>query len=109
MNSSHHTILALIAVFTCFILNDYYNSSEKFAVCNSTDSAYAPIGVSGIDNPQKAIPLNQYANQVAYDLQNPFPISTTGTNVNRGSVWNPVSYRDVQEPDGQFVGILSPN
>jgi len=109
MNSSQHTILVLIAVLTCFVLNSYYNSSENFTVYDSTDSVYAPVGIYGINNPQKVIPLNKYANQVAYDLQNPFPQSTTGRNLNNNVMWDPASYRDVQEPDGQFVGIISPN
>lgn len=29
MNSSHHTILVLLAILTCFIFNSYNNSSEK--------------------------------------------------------------------------------
>ena len=107
MNSSQHIILVLIAIFTCFILNEYYNSSEKFMIYNPIDSVYAPIGIYSINNPQKAIPLNQYANQISYDLDNPFPQSNTG--VNSKVPWNPVSYRNVQEPDGQFVGIISPN
>jgi len=106
MKSSDHVILVLIAILTCFVLNNYYNSKEKFTTYSPTDSVYAPIGVYGIDNPQKAIPLNQYANQVANDLQNPFPNSTTGYNK---APWNPASYQDVMEPDGQIVGIISPN
>ena len=103
MNSSEHFILILIAILTCFVFNSYKNLSENF----TTDSVYAPIGVYGIDNPQKTIPINQYANQVAYDLQNPFPTSTTGSN-SRVS-WDAATYREVQEPNGQFVGIISAN
>jgi hypothetical protein len=112
MNSSQRTILVLIAILTCFVLNNYYNSPEYFSVYNSIDSVYAPIGQYNINNTQKPIPITQYANQVAYDLQNPFPQSTTGTtrsNNNSSVWWNPVSYRDIQEPDGQFVGVISPN
>ena len=109
MNSSQHTILVLIAILTCFVLNEYYNSSENFTTYAPMDSIFAPVGVNGINYPQTAIPLTKYANQVAYDLQNPFPQSSTGVNVNYRAPWNPVSYRDVQEPDGQFVGVISPN
>ena len=108
MNSSNHTILILVALLTCFVFNKYYNSSaEKFTTYSPTDSVYAPIGTYGIDNPEKAIPINQYSNQVAYDLQNPFPTSTT--NGNSRVPWDPASYREVQEPNGQFVGIISSN
>ncbi len=107
MNSSQHTILILIALLTCFVFNNYKNYQEKFTTYAPTDSVYAPINVNGIDNPEKTIPLNKYANQVAYDLQNPFPNSTTGGN-NRVP-WNPASYRLVQEPNGTDVGILSAN
>lgn len=107
MNSSQHTILILVALLTCFVVNDYKKSNENFTIYAPIDSVYAPIGVNGIDNPEKTIPLNKYANQVAYDLQNPFPNSTTGAN-NRVP-WDPASYRLVQEPDGDDVGILSPN
>lgn len=107
MKSSDHVILVFIAILSCFILNSYFNSSEKFTTYLPTDSVYAPINVSGIDNPEKTIPLNKYANQVAHDLQNPFPSATTGTNSR--VPWDPASYRDVEEPDGQFVGIISAN
>lgn len=107
MNSSQHFILALIALLVCFIFNAYYNSSEKFTTYSPTDSIYAPIGVNTINNPEKSIPLTQYANQIAYDLQNPYPNSIT--NVNSRVPWNPASYREVQEPNGQFVGIITPN
>ena len=107
MNSSHHIILIFIAILICFILNEYYNSSEKFMLYASTDSIYAPIGIYGINNPQKKIPLNKYANQIAYDLQNPFPQSNTG--VNSRVPWNPLSYRDIQESNGQFIGEFSQN
>lgn len=107
MNSSDHIILVLVAILTCFVFNTYKNSSERFTTYSPTDSVYAPIGVNGIDNPERPIPINQYANQVAYDLQNPFPNSKTGGNSR--VPWNPASYRVVQEPDGQFVGIISPN
>ena len=106
MKSSDHVILVFIAILTCFVLNNYFNSSENFTTYSPTDSVYAPVGIYGIDNSEKAIPLNKYANQVAYNLQNPFPNSTTGYN---RAPWNPASYRDVEEPDGQFVGIISPN
>jgi hypothetical protein len=107
MNSSDHALLILIAILTCFVLNSYLKSSEKFTTYSPTDSVYAPIGVNGINNPENTIPLNKYANQVAYDLQNPFPSATTGSN--NKMLWNPAVYRDVQEPNGQFVGIISPN
>jgi hypothetical protein len=107
MNSSDHALLVLIAVLTCFVLNSYLKSSEKFTTYSPTDSVYAPIGINGINNLENTIPLNKYANQVAYNLQNPFPSATTGSNSR--TPWNPAVYRDVQEPDGQFVGIISPN
>jgi hypothetical protein len=105
MNSSQLVVLILIALLTCFVVNNF--SHEKFTTYTPTDSVYAPIGIYGINNPEKTIPLNKYSNQVAYDLQNPFPNSVTNTNSR--VPWNPASYRDVQEPDGQFVGILSQN
>ena len=107
MNSSEHFILILLAILTCFVFNSYKNSSENFTTYSPTDSVYAPIGVYGIDNPEKTIPINQYANQVAYDLQNPFPTSTTGSNSR--VPWDAATYREVQESNGQFVGIISPN
>lgn len=107
MNKSQLVILILIAILICFVVNDYQISAEKFTTYSPTDSVYAPIGVNGIDNPEKAIPINKYANQISYDLQNPFPNSIT--NSNSRVPWNPASYRNVQEPDGQFVGIISPN
>jgi hypothetical protein len=113
MNYSQHAILFLIALLTCFIINNYNNNcnynivnKENFITYSPTDSTYANIGTFGIDNSEKTIPLHKYANQIAYDLQNPFPNSTTGNNK---ILWNPASYREVQEPDGQFVGIISPN
>ena len=108
MNSYQYTILILVAILTCFVLNNYYNSEENFTTYSPTDSVYAPLGTYGIDNPEQPIPLSKYANQVAYELQNPFSVpATTGTNSR--SPWNPASYREVQEPDGQFVGIISQN
>lgn len=108
MNSSQYIILIFIALLVCFLLNNYYNS-ENYTVFSSLDSVYSPIGVYGLNNYIKTIPITQYANQIAYDLQNPFPSSTTGVNRNNNIPWNPVSYRDLQEPDGQFVGIFSNN
>jgi hypothetical protein len=107
MNSSEHFILLLIAILTCFVFNSYKNFNEQFAYDTTYDSSYAPIGTFGINNHQKPIPINKYANQIAYDLENPFPNSKTGGN-NRVP-WNPASYREVQEPDGNFVGIFSSN
>ena len=105
MNSSDHMILVFVAILSCFVLNSYFNSSENFTTYSPTDSVYAPIGIYGIDNPEKAISLNKYANQVANDLQNPFPNSTTGYN---RTPWDPASYRDVLE-NGTFVGEIIPN
>ena len=107
MNSSQHTIFILIAILVCFVYNSYHNS-ENFTLYSATDSSYAPIGTYGINNQEKSIPLTRYANQVAYDLQNPFSVSSV-TGGNSRVPWQPNSYREVQEPDGQFVGILSPN
>jgi len=109
MNSSQYTILILIALLVCFVFNGYYNPNEKFTVFGSMDSVYAPIGLYGINNMEKPIPLTKYANQVAYDLQNPFPQSKTGNYYNTNTAYVPASYRDIQEPDGQFVGVISPN
>ena len=49
MNSSQHAILVLITILTCFVLNSYFNSSEKFT--------YTPNNI----NLQKKIPINKYA------------------------------------------------
>jgi hypothetical protein len=108
MNSSYYIILIFIAILVYFVYNNYHNKVENFYY--SIDSVYAPLGIYGLKNTYNAIPINQYANQIAYDLDNPFPSSTTNNNKNNMNVpWNPVSYREVQEPDGQFVGILSQN
>lgn len=112
MNGSNCIILVFMIVLVYFIYENYHIKVvkvENFGY-SSIDSVYAPLGYYGLKNPYNAIPINQYANQVAYDLDNPFPSSTTNNNKNIMNVpWNPVSYREVQEPDGQFVGILSQN
>ena len=56
MNSSHHAILVLITILTCFVLNSYFNSSEKFTY-SSVNSTYTPNSI----NLKKTIPINQYA------------------------------------------------
>lgn len=106
MNSSTHFMLLLVAILVCFIVDKYYRTKEHY-----TDSTYAPVKTYGLDSKIKPISLTQYANQVAYDLQNPFPTSSTGNSrgVNRDVPWQPESYRDYMEPDGQIVGILSYN
>jgi len=107
MNSSNHFVLLLVAILVCFIVNKYYNKKQE----SYTDFTYAPVGTYGLNSRIKPISLTQYANQIANDLQNPFPPSSTGNSrgVARDVPWQPESYRDYQEPDGQIVGILSYN
>lgn len=110
MNSSQYFIIFLIIILVIAVIHYYCSCQEitkdDFGIFSSMDSVYAPIGTYDLNNSEKAIPLTKYANQVAYDLQNPFPSSVTN---NSNVPWNPASYREVQEPDGQFVGIISPN
>lgn len=57
-------------------------------------------GHRGWINPTDA---NNFANTIADDLQRPFP-SPIG-----GPSWDPSTYRDVQLPNGQFVGKIQSN
>ena len=56
---------------------------------------------------------NSYADTVAYDLQNPFPsVDYEEDNQADGyedAPWNPYTYREVMEPDGQIIGNIVPN
>lgn len=57
-------------------------------------------GHRGWINPTDA---NGYANTIAQDLQHTFPSPMSGPS------WDPSSYRDVQMPNGQFVGMIESN
>ena len=104
-------IVVLISIIVYLIKGYFYpntqSNKEHMAVFGTYESNYAPLYVSGIDADEN-IPrdLNRFAKKVAYDLQNPFPSSTTG--VNRAP-WNPNEYAQYMEPNGQVVGFISPN
>lgn len=70
-----------------------YNDSK-----NAWDNNF--YGHRGWINPTDA---NNFANTISQDLQHSFP-SPMG-----GPSWDPSSYRDVQMPDGQFVGQIESN
>ncbi len=73
-----------------------YNSGKP----NPWDNNF--YGHRGWMNPMDA---NNYANTIATDLQKPFasPMNSSAP------AWDPVSYRDVQMPDGNFVGQIQSN
>jgi hypothetical protein len=71
----------------------YYSDSQ-----NAWDNGF--YGHKGYINPMDA---NNYANKVAYDLQNEGALSPDAPN------WDPAAYRLVQEPNGQFVGQIQNN
>ncbi len=76
-----------------------YNSANKQ---NPWDNNF--YGHRGWINPMDA---NNYANMIARDLQKPFPSAMNSSTPL--PAWDPVSYRDVQLPDGQFVGQIQAN
>jgi len=74
-----------------------YNSANTL---NPWDNNF--YGHRGWMNPMDA---NNYANMISRDLQKSFPSSMNTAE----PAWDPVSYRDVQLPDGQFVGKIESN
>lgn len=55
---------------------------------------------------------NAYADRIAYDLQNPFPSVNYEEEDGDGytdAPWNPYTYREVMEPNGQIVGNIVAN
>jgi hypothetical protein len=109
MNSSVHIMLLYIALLICFIVNNFMNNRDNFEQSLGTDSTWAPVGTYGINSNIKPIGINQYANQIAYQLENPFGNPSINSVSKSKAPWNPVSYRDLMEPDGQIVGVISPN
>jgi hypothetical protein len=65
------------------------------------DSGFPPYGAWY--NPS----LNNYANEVAYDLQNTFvPANNSGY---QDAPWDPSTYREKMLPNGQIIGDIVPN
>lgn len=104
MHETQKFVIISIIILVLLWINT--NNVDNFSTHKFQDSTYAPLHITGINNTLKPIPLNEYANQVTYDLQNPFPSSFTGYN---RTPWNPVSYRDKMEPDGNIIGVISYN
>jgi len=108
-------LLVLYLVYKYFYPN-YSNSTqnstqklnqEKFSVYGHYDSNYAPLNVSGIDiNKNKLLAMNNYPNQISYDLDHPFASDTDGEN---RVPWDPSSYEEYMEPNGQVVGYIAQN
>ena len=66
----------------------------------------------GFNRPVGYPATNAYADRVAYDLQNPFPSVNYEEEDGDGyadAPWDPYTYRDVMEPNGQIVGKIVAN
>jgi len=77
-----------------------YESVMYSPVANQIDGGNNFYGTRGWINPSDA---NNYANMIADDLNRPFA-SPMG-----GPRWDPSTWRDVQTPDGKFVGEIQSN
>ena len=77
-----------------------YESVMYSPVANQIDGGNNFYGTRGWINPPDA---NNYANMIADDLNRPFA-SPMG-----GPRWDPSTWRDVQTPDGKFVGEIQSN
>ena len=108
----NYLILILIVILIVWYLN-WPCSSENFQSwpMDYESVMYSPVayqidggnnfyGRRGWINPSDAY---NYANTIADDLDRPFA-SPIG-----GPRWDPSTWRDVQEPDGQFVGQIQSN
>lgn len=78
---------------------DYENINNS-PVANQIDGGNNFYGTRGWINSTDA---NNYANTIADDLDRPFA-SPMG-----GPRWDPSTWRDVQTPDGKFVGVIESN
>ncbi len=100
-------IILLILVLVCYLCETknenfadlYYQSAPRFPY-NEIDS-YNKIYRTGLYNPNMA---NAYANEVAYDLSNPFPNPVINTQLP-----DPSSYSLRDTSDGEIEGIISAN
>jgi hypothetical protein len=123
----NHLLLILIAILIVMYLN-WPCSSENFQSwpMDYESINYSPVayqidggnnfyGTRGWINPSDAY---NYANTIADDLDRPFasPMGspTEVGNLTRfarlgGPRWDPSTWVDTQEPDGQFVGQIQSN
>ncbi len=109
-----NTILVLIAILVCIHL--FWPKSEHFRnydtwsrdyesltnsdVARQIDGGKDFYGGRGWISPSAGY---NYANTIAADLDRPFA-SPMGN-----PSWDPSTYRDVQMPDGSFVGVIESN
>jgi hypothetical protein len=104
------TILILILIYRYFFHSSSSKSNtnpEKFSIYGTYDSTYAPLNVSGIDiDKSKLLAMNNYSNKISYDLDHSFASNTDGENQ---VPWDPSSYEEYMEPNGQVVGYIAQN
>jgi hypothetical protein len=77
-----------------------YESVMYSPIANTINGGNNFYGTRGWINPSDA---NNYANMIANDLNKSFPSPMSGPR------WNPSTWRDVQTPDGKFVGEIESN
>ena len=107
-------IFILIVILVCIHL--FWPKSEHFRNYDTWNQDYESLTNSNVANQIDAgkdfykgrawispSAGYNYANTIAADLDKPFA-SPMG-----GPSWDPSSYSDVQMPDGQFVGVITPN
>ena len=79
------------------------NPGETFGgILQYSDVANKKLNFGGSQNPQN---YGQFAQQIAYDMNNTFDYDPATIQ----AVPDPDSYRLYEEPNGQFVGYMSPN
>lgn len=98
-------ILLIIILVFCLIESKNENFDMNYqpvitAPNNDIDN-YAKVYKTKFLNPTMA---NNYANEVAYDLSNPFPNPKINT-----QLADPSSYALRETSDGEIEGIISPN
>jgi hypothetical protein len=86
-----------------------YDRTASNAIGSNSIGVYPTYGF----NRQVGYPgTSSYADKVAYDLQNPFPSVNYEEEDGDGyadAPWDPYTYRNVMEPDGQIVGKIVAN
>ena len=103
-------VLILLVLLVIFYVNA--KRMDNFAMyAPAFRSMYAPLNynedIAGIDEASiRNSTVNSYANEVAYDLNNPF---SAGYRVNGRVPWDPASYTEEMDGDGQVIGRIVAN
>lgn len=77
---------------------------------NSITDRSIGVGPYGFNRQVGYPSTNAYADRVAYDLQNPFnTYDSDDADGYEDAPWDPYTYREVMEPNGQIVGNIVAN